>query len=84
MSLNGPTITAEIARHVLWQYGQPGGYRPGTFTQKLLDLLAFADLPSLVKLFEAFSAEAEAVRIAQYDEDGIAKLTAIALGEVAA
>lgn len=84
MSITSPTITPEIARHVLWTFGHDGGYQPGTFSQKLIDLLAYAPPVQMAKLALGYPAETEAVRLAKYDEDGIAKLKAIAVGEVAA
>lgn len=84
MSTNSITIPAETARHVLWTFGREGGYRPGSFTQRLIELLAHADNVNMARLAQAFPAEAEAVRMAQYDEDGVAKLYAIATGEVTA
>ncbi|MFI8872402.1 hypothetical protein [Streptomyces sp. NPDC055243] len=81
MSNTSPTIPAETARHVLWTFACEGGYQPGSFTQKLLELLAAADVVNTAKLGLAFPAEAEAVRMAKNDEDGIAKLTAIAEGK---
>lgn len=83
MDTNSTTIPLETARHVLWVFGREGGYRPGSFTQRLIELLAHADNINLAKLAQAFPAEAAAVSIAQYDEQGIAKLHAIAVGEVA-
>lgn len=84
MSLNDTKIPAETARHVLWTFGREGGYRPGSFTQRLIELIAHADAANLARLAQAYPAEAEAVRMAQYDEDGVARLYAIATGEVAA
>lgn len=84
MSTTSPTITKETARHVLWVFACEGGYQPGSFTQKLLELLACADPVNAFKLAMTFPAEAEAVRMAKNDKDGIAKLTAIATGQVTA
>lgn len=36
-------ITPETARHVLWHWGQPGGYQPGSFTQSLMCTIDRAD-----------------------------------------
>jgi hypothetical protein len=69
---------------VLWTFGHNGGYQPGTYHQKLLDLLAYAPPVELAKIAQIFPAEAEAVRMAKYDEDGISKLKGIAAGEVTA
>ena len=80
---NTPTIPAETARHVLAVFGH-GGVRPGRFGEQLISLIAGADLQNMARLADAFPAEAEAVRMAQYDNDGIAKLQAIAVGRAAA
>lgn len=74
MSTSSPSIPAETARHVLWTFGHRGGYQPGTYHQKLLDLLAYAPPVELAKLAQIYPAEAEAVRMAKYDETGIDKL----------
>ncbi|MFE2324651.1 hypothetical protein ACFXD5_12150 [Streptomyces sp. NPDC059385] len=80
---NTPTIPAETARHVLAVFGH-GGVRPGRFGEQLISLIAGADLQNMARLADAFPAETEAVRMAQYDNDGIAKLQAIAAGRAAA
>ncbi|MEU2924150.1 hypothetical protein ABZ636_03685 [Streptomyces sp. NPDC007251] len=68
------SIPAETARHVLWTFGHRGGIQPGTYHQKLLDLLAYAPPVELAKFAQVFPAEAEAVRMAKYDEDGVKRL----------
>lgn len=78
MSTNSPTIPPETARHVLWTFGHKGGYQPGTYHQKLLDLLAYAPPVELAKLAQVYPAESEAVRMAKYDEDGISRLKSAA------
>ncbi|MFD6180115.1 hypothetical protein [Streptomyces goshikiensis] len=78
MSTETPTIPAETARHVIWTFGEQGGYRPGTFTMKLLELLAYADRDHTARLAIAYPVEAEAVRMAKYDSDGIDRLKRIA------
>lgn len=75
-------IPAETARHVLAHFGR-GGINPGRFGQQLLELISGADLQNMARLADAFPAEVEAVRMAQYDNDGIAKLQAIANGRAA-
>lgn len=84
MSTTEPTITAETARHVLWTFGHEGGYQPGTFTQKLLELLAYAPPVQTAKLALGYPEETEAVRLAKYDETGIDQLKKIATGQVTA
>ncbi|MFI5985106.1 hypothetical protein ACIBEA_30095 [Streptomyces sp. NPDC051555] len=78
MSLETPSIPAETARHVIWTFGREGGYRPGTYTQKLLELLAYADEGNTAKLATVYPAEVAAVRLAKYDEDGMDQLQRIA------
>jgi hypothetical protein len=81
MSTTSINIPVETARHVLWIFGREGGYRPGSFTQRLLELLAHADATNAAKLAHVFPSEAAAVQLAQYDERGILKLAAIATGQ---
>jgi len=76
-----PVITPETARHVLHTFGAAGGWRPGTFTTRLLDLLAYADDDNAARLATAFPAEAAAVHLAKYEESGIAQLQRIAGSE---
>ena len=83
MSTETPAIPAETALHVLAHFGR-GGVKPGPFGEQLLTLIARADRQTTARLAEVFPAEAEAIRMAQYDEDGIAKLQAIANGQAAA
>lgn len=45
---------AEAARHVLWSQGEEGGYRPGSFTEKLIELWGRADLLNQFRLSTAF------------------------------
>ncbi|MFF4848743.1 hypothetical protein [Streptomyces sp. NPDC001194] len=80
---NTPSIPPETARHVLAHFGH-GGVRSGRFGEQLITLIAGADQQNAARLADAFPAEAEAVRMAQYDSDGIAKLQAIANGRAAA
>ncbi|MFD7996879.1 hypothetical protein [Streptomyces mexicanus] len=84
MSSTPPVISQETARHVLWTFGHEGGYRPGNFTQKLLDLIAYAPPAQMAKLALGFPEEAEAVRLAKYDETGIDQLKDVAAGRVTA
>jgi hypothetical protein len=76
--MSQPTITAETAAHVIWTFGRDGGYRPGTYTQKLLELLAYADESNTAKLATIYPGEAAAVRLAKYDETGMDQLQRIA------
>ncbi|MCY0928363.1 hypothetical protein OTB20_19600 [Streptomyces sp. H27-H1] len=78
-----PAIDSNLANQVLWTFGYQG-FAPGTFQGKLLDLIAHADKTNEAKLALGFPAETAAVLLAKNDPDGIAKLTAIADGQVAA
>ncbi|MFC8272330.1 hypothetical protein ACFUJR_07260 [Streptomyces sp. NPDC057271] len=77
-------IPPTTARYVLSAFGAAGGWRPGSFTEALISLLARADQHNAAKLANEYPAEAAAVRLAKYDENGIAKLQKIAAGQVAA
>ncbi|MFH8627813.1 hypothetical protein ACH4A8_39000 [Streptomyces vietnamensis] len=77
-------ITPDTARHVLWTFGRDGGFRPGSFTQKLIELIAMADQANTVRLGASFPEVTKAVALAKYSEDGIDQLQQIAVGEVAA
>ena len=77
-------IPPTTARYVLFAFGADGGWRPGNFTENLISLLARADETNTAKLATVYPAEAAAVRLAKYDENGIAKLQQIAGREVAA
>lgn len=76
-------IDRELACQVLWAFGYEG-FPAGTFQGKLLDLIAHADKVNEAKIALGFPAEAAAVRLAKHDEDGIARLRAIADGQAAA
>jgi hypothetical protein len=83
MSTTEPTvITQETARHTLWVFGYTGGCQPGTWSEKLLNLLAYAPPVHMAKLAREYPVEAAAVSLAKNDETGIEKLTKIAAGEV--
>ncbi|MFE2485975.1 hypothetical protein ACFXGR_22295 [Streptomyces mirabilis] len=84
MSTNSPTIPAETARHVLWHFGADGGWQPGSYTQRLMDAFAAADMTHTAKLANEYPDYAAAFMAAQYDPDGIANLQRIAGVEAAA
>lgn len=77
-----PVVDRETASHVLWVFGQPGGYRPGDYTHDLLTLLSRSDVRNTARFATAFPVEAEAVRMAKDDEDGIERLRAIARADL--
>ena len=78
MDTTSLTIPIETARHVLWRYDRTGGTQPGTFTQHLMAAIESADMRHRAILREAFPEMSEALRLARYDEDGLAKLQTIA------
>ncbi|WPO73981.1 hypothetical protein [Streptomyces sp. KN37] len=80
MSTTSPTIPKETARHVLWMYDRLGGIQPGSCTEHLIRAMQTADVYRSGKLREAFPELSEAVHLARYDDEGIAKLTRIARG----
>ncbi|MGW3321084.1 hypothetical protein [Streptomyces virginiae] len=83
MSTETPSIPAETACHVLNMFGY-GGYPAGRWGQQLLEVIAGADIENSARLAQGFPIEVQAVQIAKYDEDGIARLKAIANGQAAA
>lgn len=78
MSTTGPTIPPESARHVLWHFGQDGGWQPGSFTQRLMDAFAAADMTHTARLAKVYPDYAAAFLAAQYDPDGMQLLKDIA------
>jgi hypothetical protein len=79
-----PVIDRETAAHVLWMFGQNGGYPPGDYMQDLLTLIARSDMQNTARFALGFPVQTAAVRLAKYDETGIAQLQTIAAREVAA
>lgn len=79
MSQQTPTISPEVAQHVLWAFDR-GGYEPGSFTQHLLRAFATADLINFHQLEAAYPEYASAVAGAQNDPAGIANLQRLANG----
>lgn len=53
----------EAARHLLYHYGQPGGYQPGSFTKQLIRTLEAADHYNRSRLLRAFPEFKPAVQI---------------------
>jgi hypothetical protein len=74
MSLSSPTISAETARHVLWHYGQTGGYQPGNFTTRLMETIDAADMVNVEILRSAYPELVTAMLAAKLDPAGIARL----------
>lgn len=81
MSTTNTTISSETTRHVLWHFGQPGGWRPTSFTQHLMAAIETADARNQAILRAVYPALSEAVHLARYDEEGLTKLQRIAAGE---
>lgn len=77
------TISAETARHVLFHYGRPQGYRPGSFTRQLMATIDAADADHTARLRSAYPDLVDAMNLAANERDGIAHLTAIANGKEA-
>lgn len=80
MSTSNPNIRTETARHVLWRYDRTGGTQPGPFTGHLIAAIEHADYRNRAILRDAYPELSEAIRMARYDEDGLSKLQAIAVG----
>lgn len=74
-------ITADVASHVLWHFGELGK-QPGSFVRDLIMLVARADPPNRARLGLGHPAYVLAVSLAQAP-DGVATLQAIAAGETA-
>lgn len=55
----------EVARHVLWHNGDRRGQEPGSFTTKLLEAWARADMENAHRLAVAFPLLGEAVAISR-------------------
>jgi hypothetical protein len=72
-------ITPTIAVHVLHHF-DAGGIRAGSFTVRLVDLIAHADPTNRAKLALGFGGYVAAVDLAQNRNNGIAELQAIAYG----
>lgn len=75
-----PTITPEIANHVLAHFGC-GGYEAGSFTRLLIEMIARADPQNTARLALGFPGYGAAVVGMQNDPDGLAWLTKLAAGE---
>ena len=69
-------IDVHDAYHVLYHFSE-GTFRPGRFTEALLEAMNIADSGNFAKLAGAFPSLAEAFRIAKDTVDGIDRLKAI-------
>ncbi|GAA0637615.1 hypothetical protein GCM10009535_12550 [Streptomyces thermocarboxydovorans] len=79
MNTNSPTIPADVAAHVLHQFGR-GGIPAGEWHEMLITLIARADMERAAKLTAAFPDYGGAVLLAKYADDGLAMLQDIAAG----
>jgi len=69
----------EVARHVLWHNGDRRGQEPGSFTTKLLEAWARADMSNAARLTLAFPELGAAVAISQRaGSDALAEWAGIA------
>lgn len=75
--LSEESITWEVAAQVLQFYGHPG-MRPGRFVTSLIRLLDAADPLNAYRLNLVYPGYVQAVRLARYAADGIARLQVIA------
>ncbi|BBC30059.1 hypothetical protein SGFS_013530 [Streptomyces graminofaciens] len=80
MSTSNPTISSEVAAHVLSHFGRPGGYPAGDWTESLISLIDRADMTNRAKLLGAYPDYGAAITLAKYDEAGIDTLQAMATG----
>jgi len=67
-------ISDETARHVLFHYGRPGGWRPGRFTQLLMEAIDAADVVHTARLRAAYPELVDAMNLAANHADGVARL----------
>ncbi|MEV8045913.1 hypothetical protein AB0P02_19010 [Streptomyces griseoluteus] len=72
------TIDAETARHVLWHYGHPSGWVPGSFTVLLMRVIDAADYVHKNRLRTVYPELVAAMDLAATREDGIDRLQRIA------
>ena len=53
--VNRPTVSLQVAQHVLWHFGDSNlGVEPGSFTVRLMEAASAADTSNLAKLETAF------------------------------
>lgn len=72
-------LREENARHVLWHNGDRRGQEPGSFTAKLLEAWARADMENAHRLAVAFPLLGEAVEISRTrGSDALAEWAGIA------
>lgn len=74
-------VTPQIARAVLWYFGQPAGREPGHFAQALLEAISRADEENREKLRCGFPGWIEAYLAGAQETYGVNRLVAIAGAE---
>lgn len=77
---NPAQITPDVAAHVLFWSGNPGGYPPGSFTQNLLAAWNYADPRNHDRLAAGFPEYATAIDLL-HASGGVAVLQAVVKGE---
>jgi len=70
-------ISQDDARHVLYYFDKDHGWQPGSFTQKLLELVSIADELNHAKLSKAFPGLVAAHYLADQERNGIEILQGI-------
>ncbi|WP_052808710.1 hypothetical protein [Streptomyces cyaneogriseus] len=78
------SITTDAAAHVLFHYGHHGGYQAGSFTTHLIAAIDSADPSNKARLTLGFPEYVAAINLIQNHRNGVARLQAIARGEMAA
>jgi histidinol-phosphate/aromatic aminotransferase/cobyric acid decarboxylase-like protein len=64
----------EAARHVAWHFSIPGGMRPGSFTETLIELIVRADPMNYTRLRMVYPTYAMYIFMAQETEVGAIEL----------
>jgi hypothetical protein len=77
-------ISQDDARHVLFYFNKDHGWQPGSFTQKLLELLSIADGFNYAKLAKAFPGLVAAHYLAENERNGIEILQGISMSTLSA
>ena len=83
MSTSSPTISPDVAAHVLFHYGREGGYQAGGFTELIISAIDRADPSNKAKLERGFPEYVAAVNAMQYSSTGIEYLQSIVRGAAA-
>lgn len=70
----------QIASHVAWYYDHTAGYRPGSFTEKLLSAIGNADRTNRVRLALGFPEYVAAMTLCMDVPGGTDRIKEIARG----